>query len=357
MMAGTLEAVARRTWKAATPGARALRGALVPAAAAYAAMVTIRNRLYDAGWLRTRRVPARVLSVGNITVGGTGKTPTVLWLAGRLAARGWRVGIVARGYRKRRRGVVVVGEHGYPLVTAADGGDEAVMLARRFPGVVVSGERRAEAAAFACEQYALEAVVLDDGFQHRALARDADLVLLAADAPPAWPLPAGPLREPATGLARARAFLSLEERPTPGWPGVPLFRGHLLPMGLVRANEQGWGEEPLALLAGREVVAVAGVAHPERFVDTLVGAGATVRRVLRFPDHHAYDRGDAARIAATAGSTLVVTTEKDLVKLSEFPALSSIRALRVQLEVEDGETLLDLLLRDDAQVASRGESG
>ena len=103
MMAGTLEAVARRTWKAATPGARALRGALVPAAAAYAAMVTIRNRLYDAGWLRTRRVPARVLSVGNITVGGTGKTPTVLWLAGRLAARGWRVGIVARGYRKRRR--------------------------------------------------------------------------------------------------------------------------------------------------------------------------------------------------------------------------------------------------------------
>ena len=104
MMAGTLEAVARRTWKAATPGARALRGALVPAAAAYAAMVTIRNRLYDAGWLRTRRVPARVLSVGNITVGGTGKTPTVLWLAQRLAARGWRVGIVARGYRKRRRG-------------------------------------------------------------------------------------------------------------------------------------------------------------------------------------------------------------------------------------------------------------
>ena len=356
MMAGTLEAVARRAWTAATPGARALRGALVPAAAAYAAVVTIRNRLYDTGWLRTRRVPARVLSVGNITVGGTGKTPTALWLAERLAARGWRVGIVARGYRKRRRGIVVVGEHGRPLVSAADGGDEAVMLARRFPGVVVSGERRAEAAAFACEQFALQAVVLDDGFQHRALARDADLVLLAADAPPAWPLPAGPLREPAAGLARAHALLSLDEHPMAGWPGVPRFRGRLRPVGLVRAGGGGWDEEPLALLAGRELVAVAGVAHPERFVETLAASGATVRRVLHFPDHHAYDRGDAAEIAAAAGGGFVVTTEKDLVKLAEFPALSALRALRVQLEVDDGEALLDLLLRDGAQVASRGDS-
>jgi len=357
MTAGTLEAVARRAWHAATPGTRALRAALVPAATAYAAVVTIRNRLYDTGWLRTRRVPARVLSVGNITVGGTGKTPAALWLAERLAARGWRVGIVARGYRKRRRGIVVVGKDGRPLVSAADGGDEAVMLARRFHGVVVTGERRAEAAAFACEQFALEAVVLDDGFQHRALARDADLVLLADDAPPAWPLPAGPLREPAASLARARALLSVTDRSPTSWPGVPLFRGHLHAVGLVRADGSGWSEEPLSLLAGREVVAVAGVAHPERFVETLAASGATVRRLVRFPDHHAYESTDAADIAAAAVNGLVVTTEKDLVKLAEFPALTSVRALRVELEVEDGEALLDLLLQDETEVDSHRRSG
>ena len=357
MTAGMLEAVARRAWLAATPGTRALRAALVPAATAYAAVVTIRNRLYDAGWLRSRRIPARVLSVGNIAVGGTGKTPAALWLAERLAARGWRVGIVARGYRKRRRGIVVVGKDGHPLVSAADGGDEAVMLARRFRGVVVTGERRAEAAAFACEQFALEAVVLDDGFQHRALARDADLVLLADDAPPAWPLPAGPLREPAAGLARARALLSLSERTPTRWPGIPLFRGHLRPVGLVHPGGAGWDEEPLSLLAGREVVAVAGVAHPERFVETLSASGATVRRLVRFPDHHAYDRNDAADIAAAAENTLVVTTEKDLVKLAEFSALTSLRAVRIQLEVEDGERLLELLLKDRVEVDSHRRSG
>src|SRR5262249_57303976 len=154
--------------------------------------------------------------------GGTGTAPAARWLPERLAARGWRVGIGARGYRKRRRGIVVVGKDGHPLVSAADGGEEAVMLARRFPGVVVTGERRAEAAAFACEQFALDAVVLDDGFQHRALARDADLVLLADDAR-AWSLPAGPLREPAPRLARARALLSLTGRCPRGLARPPPF--------------------------------------------------------------------------------------------------------------------------------------
>src|SRR5205823_6034821 len=172
----TLEALARHAWTGQTPGARALRLALVPASAAYRAAVGLRNGLYDHGWLAARRVPARVLSVGNLTVGGTGKTPAALWTAERLAARGHRVGIVARGYRKRRPGPVVVGVDRRALVSAEDGGDEAVMLARRFAGPVVTGERRHEAASLACARFALDTIVLDDGFQHRALARDADLV-------------------------------------------------------------------------------------------------------------------------------------------------------------------------------------
>ena len=335
--------LAQRAWTARTPGERALRAALVPAAVAYGAAAAVRNRLYDAGWLRARRVPARVVSVGNLTVGGTGKTPTVLWLAEHLAARGERTAIVARGYRKRRRGVVAVGEAGRPLVGPEDGGDEAVMLARRFRGPVVTGERRAEAAAFACARFAVDTIVLDDGFQHRALARDADLVLASGDALLAWLLPAGPLREPPRALGRACAVLAVDELPA-ARRGVPLFRGTLRPTALVGVDGDGqWREESLDALRGRRVVAVAGIARPERFLATLGRAGAVVDEFLAFPDHHAYRADDAARIAAAAGERLVVATEKDLVKLARLRAPAALRALRVALEVEDGERLLDLL--------------
>ena len=340
-MTGALERAAWHAWTGRTPSARALRAALAPAALAYGAVAALRNRLYDAGWLDAARVPAHVVSVGNLAVGGTGKTPTALWLAERLAARGLRTGIVARGYRKRRRGVVIVGEGGRALVDPEEGGDEAVLLARRFAGPVVTGERRAEAAAVACARFALDALVLDDGFQHRALVRDADLVLVSGETVGAWPLPAGPLREPLGGLARARALLALDG--AAGAPrGSPLFRGRLVATALVHVvADRAWQEEPLAALRGMRVIAVAGVARPERFLATLAEAGARVERMLRFPDHHAYRAADAARIAAAAGEGFVVTTEKDLVKLGRIPGL---RAVRVSLEVDDAERLVDLLL-------------
>jgi tetraacyldisaccharide 4'-kinase len=329
-------------WAGRTPGARALRAALVPAALAYGLGAAVRNRLYDRGVLAARRVPARVVSVGNLTVGGTGKTPTALWLAEALRARGARVGIVARGYRKARTGVVVVGEAGRPLVSAREGGDEAVLLARRFRGPVVTGERRAEAAAFACARFGLDTIVLDDGFQHRALARDADLVLLAGDEGAQWPLPAGPLREWAGGLARADALLALDGAPP--WRGPqPLFRGALRPTALVRAEGERWVEEPLAGLAGAPVVAVAGIARPERFAAALAGGGAVVREALRFPDHHVYGDADVAAIARAGRGATVVTTEKDLTKLAGRPGLAALRALRVALAVERGEVLVELL--------------
>ena len=329
-------------WTGRTASGRALRAALVPAALAYGAGTAVRNRLYDAGILAARRVPARVISVGNLTVGGTGKTPTTLWLAERLRARGARVGIVARGYRKERPGVVVVGEVGRPLVAAREGGDEAVLLARRFAGPVVTGERRAEAAAFACARFALDTIVLDDGFQHRALARDADLVLLAGDEAAQWPLPAGPLREWASGLGRADAVLAVDGQPADA-PGRPLFRAELRPTALVRVEGDAWVEEPLASLAGREVVALAGIARPERLAATLARAGAVVRDALHFPDHHPYGADDIAAVVRTARAAAVVTTEKDLAKLGGAPGLESLRALRVGLEVERGEALVELL--------------
>ena len=338
-MHAALATVAERTWTGRGTGERALRAALVPAAMAYAVVTRLRNRLYDARWLTVTRVPARVVSVGNITVGGTGKTPAALWLAEALRARGWHPAIIARGYRKRRRGVVVVGEGKGPVVSAEDGGDEAVLLARRFAGPVVTGERRADAAAVACARFGVDIVVLDDGFQHRALARDADLVLATEDATTAWPLPAGPLREPPAALARARAILAVDGAPPPAG-AVPVFRGRLLPTALVGTDG---GEQPLGTLAGRDVTAVAGIARSERFLATLHGLGARVRDVLRYPDHHAYDAHDVARIAAALATGPVVTTEKDLVKLGRWASLAAVTAVRVALEVERGDALVDVL--------------
>ena len=338
-----LEALAYRVWDGRTAGARMLRAALAPAAAAYGAVTAFRNRLYDAAWLAAARVPARVVSVGNLSVGGSGKTPTALWLAERLAARGRRTAIIARGYGKRRRGVVVVGEAGRALVSPDDGGDEAVMLAQRFVGPVVTGERRADAAALACARFGVDTIVLDDGFQHRALARDADLVLATDDAASSRVLPAGPLRETSAALARARAVLGVDG-PPPRVPGVPAFRATLRPTAVVRVTAAGWFAGPLDALAGQRLLAVAGVARPERFVATVQTLAPASVEVLVFPDHHPYSARDGDRIGAAAAGRIVVTTEKDLAKLARFPTLAGLCAVRVDLVVQDAETLVDLLL-------------
>ena len=231
--------------------------------------------------------------------------------------------IVARGYRKRRRGVVVVGETGVPLVSAADGGDEAALLARRFAGPVITAERRVEAAALACARFAADTIVLDDGFQHRALARDADLVLL--DDPAMRACCPRTLRESRAALdrARARCWWSTGPRRRPRGPAA--FRARLVPTALVSAAAEPWALEPLAALGDPRSFAVAGVARPERFAATLAAAGARVVRLLRFPDHHAYTADDVAAIAP-AGEGTLVTTEKDLVKLAAGRSCPAARA-------------------------------
>lgn len=346
----TADGVAR-TVEAAWTGARArdrlLVGVLVPLAGGYRAGVAVRNALYDHGWFPSERVPATVVSVGNLSVGGTGKTPTALWLAHALRRRGRRVGLVARGYGKRTPGVVVVGD-GQPLVGPAEGGDEAVLLAVRSGLPVVTGERRAEAARAAIARFACDTIVLDDGFQHRALARDADLVLLPAEGLPARLLPAGPLREPASALRRARAVLALGGALAPVvHTPIPAFIGRIVPTAVVVPDEAGgFATHDLADIPKRDVVAVAGVARPERFWRLLDDLGVQVVDRVRFPDHHPYAAGDLVRLRAASGAHAVVTTEKDLVKLARLPDIGAIplHAVRIDLEVDDGERLVDALL-------------
>lgn len=351
-----LDRLATRVWARRGATGVAIWLSLLPLAAISSLAARTRNTLYRTGIRRSRRAGVPVVSVGNLTVGGTGKTPVVLWLAGEFERQGRRVAILSRGYRRRSRGVHVVAERGRLLLDPERAGDEPAMLGRCITGLVLVGERRAAAAARAVAEGA-ELLLLDDGFQHRALARDFDLMLVDAWRPLAngWTLPAGPLREPARGAKRADAVLVVERLrghdgandAAPDLPRVlrqrPCYRARLLPRSLVLPDGEAWVERPLATLAGQRVLAVSGVADAESFYHMLRLWEARITGVIEYPDHHRYGREDwrAIRDAARAAE-FIVTTEKDLVKLEQFPfARGALAALRVGVEVEAAGDLLE----------------
>jgi len=324
-----------------TDGLRSpLGGVLGAMAVPYRLGVSLRNRAFDAGWRRAERVPARVVSVGNIVVGGSGKTPVTLWLANRLATAGRRPAIVARGYGRRARGVVIVGDGGRPWVSAQEGGDEAALLARRFAGPVLTAPDRIAASRVAIERFGVDTIVLDDGFQHRRIARDVDVVLVTSPVAKERMLPAGPLREPTASLARADVVLAA---PGVSVPPVkcPVHEVRIEPEAVVRVVGEAWEEEPLHVLSGRAVVAAAGIARPERFLDALAALGADVVTSVLRPDHHAWSAAEVRDVCRRAGGALVVTTEKDLVKWAVSDGMA-VRALRVGARVHDGDAVVRL---------------
>lgn len=350
-----------RAWTDPGCRGRLLRGALRPAAAAYSTAVRLRALLYRLRLRRGRRLPAAVISIGNLTVGGTGKTPTALWAAERLRERSRRVAIVSRGYGGSERGPTVVGADGGAAGARSTldwrrVGEEPVLLARRFGGPVVAGRRRADAGHVAVRDLGAEVLVLDDGFQHLALARDFDLVLVRAGADRAPRLlPAGRFREPPSALARADAVLvtkgSKAAKLDPVFErrlaGRPCFRGNLVATGAVTPVASGWREVPLGVIAGRRAIALSGIADRESFYRILQEWDTHVDDFIEFPDHHPYCQEDWKAIALRSrGADLVVTTEKDLIKLDQFPfAKEKLVAVRVAMHVEDGEALVDLMER------------
>jgi tetraacyldisaccharide 4'-kinase len=317
------------------------RFGLLLASVPYGAAVRLRNFLFCRGWLRSERAAVPVVSVGNLTAGGTGKTPCVEYVAGYYRARDLRVAVLSRGY----------GGAGGP-------NDEALVLEENLPDVPhLQGPDRAGLARTAVEELESEVLVLDDGFQHRRLRRDLDLVLVDATEP--WGgghlLPRGLLREPRSGLRRAdvvvltrvdqvgeadRAALRREvERLAPGVPVAETTHG---PVGLVNSEQ---ATAPLADLRRAPVAAFCGIGNPDAFRKTLTGLGAAVAAFRAYPDHHAYTRADVDDLRAWGRAAppggMVVTTQKDLVKL-RVPRLGDrpLWALRVRLNVEVGEDVL-----------------
>lgn len=334
--------------------------ALRPLSGLFGLGVGLRGFGYRIGLLRTRRAAIPVLSVGNLAVGGTGKTPITLWLARALTARGLRVGILSRGYGGTAPGVTVVSRGAGPEVGPESVGDEAVMLAKSFAGPVLTAARRIDGAA-AAAALGCQLVVLDDGFQHRAIARSFDLVLVDGRRGPL--LPAGPLREPLAALRRADAVLIVDrdgEAATGGLPvrcDAPTYRVQFDAVALVESRERRWRERPIGQLASRRVVAVAGVAQPEGFYALLRRWEAVLGEVFEYPDHHRYTREDWQQIArAGHDADLIVTTEKDLVKLEAFPfATGKLVALRIAAQVEGAEELIAAILATTGLKVDPGE--
>jgi tetraacyldisaccharide 4'-kinase len=336
---------------------RGLRGwvawlALQPASGLFATGVALRNFGYRVGLLRVHHAGIAVVSVGNLSVGGTGKTPITLWLARQLAATGARVAILLRGYRGRAREVTVVSKGRGPEVDVDTVGDEAVMLAKCFDGVVLTARRRAEGVA-AAEQLGCDIVVLDDGFQHRALARDFDLVLINRRRGAL--LPAGPMRERRSALKRANAVALVAKSDAdsgaavPAMPGrvqKPLFVVRFVPTALVSSDGGHWRELPVGLLSGRRVAVVSGIAEPGAFYATVRQWETQIEEIFEFPDHHRYTQADWQHISrGTRDIEMIVTTEKDLVKLESFPfAKGKLVALRIAPEIDNGDALVRMVV-------------
>ncbi|MEO8604323.1 MAG: tetraacyldisaccharide 4'-kinase [bacterium] len=349
------DAVWTRRGAAGQAGALALR----PLSGLFGLGVSLRGLGYRFGVLRAQRAPVPVISVGNLAVGGTGKTPMTLWLAHALRERGARPAIVSRGYGGTAKGVTIVSRGDGPEVGPDVAGDEPVMLAKLFPGPVVTAPRRFDGAA-AAAALGCDVVVLDDGFQHRALARDFDIVMLDTRRGPL--LPAGPLREPLGALARADAVVLMardDDEPPAAPDGLraPAYAARLDAVGLVESVSGRWLPRPMGGLAGRRVVAVCGVARPQGFYAVLRRWEAEIEEVFEFPDHHRYTREQWQQIARRGHDVdVIVTTEKDLVKLEAFPfATGKLVALRIAPAVENAAALLDAIARRVGLAASPPE--
>ncbi len=319
--------------------------------AGYRGLLEVRERLYSWGVLRSRRLPCPVISIGNLTLGGSGKTPAAELAVRTLRELGVLPAVVSRGYGRRSAGVQVVADRRGLRADPQSAGDEPFLLARRLPGVpVVVGENRYEAGRHCLESFGVEALVLDDGFQHRTLEKDLEIVLVPGRSP--WGngrlFPRGPLREPVSALGRAHLVVVVggdadgcalvEETVRRHNPRAPIVAADYEPLECWQVRETTpWAPDTLQ---GRRLLAFAGIARPEGFRQTLERLGVSLTGLVEFPDHHWYEPEDLAAIARRAegaGAEGLVTTEKDYVRLSAL-ALRTIPIwiLSVRLELSRG---------------------
>ena len=303
-----------------------------PLSPAYSTLMKARAWAYRNGYLSTRRLSCPVISIGNLSLGGTGKTPHVLAIANWLKSRGIRPAVVSRGYGGRAgRGPLVASDGTSVLVSHRDAGDEPVMMAEALSDIpVVVGSDRYAGGRLAVERFGAQVIVLDDGFQHMALFRDVDLVLLPAVNffGTRWVFPGGDLREPVSALSRATAILLTRAEALSSSDREigrrklqamvtdrPVF---LSEMRATRCISMKGEVKALEMLASEPLFAVCALAGPESFFAILEELDTDLRGKAAFPDHYSYKRNDLSKLMAQArkqGARALVTTHKDSVKI------------------------------------------
>lgn len=337
---------------------------LAPLAWLFQTLVFVRNRAYDHRVFRIKRLPVPVLSVGNLSVGGTGKTPLVILLARQLAETGRRPAIVLRGYggsNSRRRGspalLVADGRRPETLTDAGHAGDEAILLAQELKSVpVVVSADRYRGGMLAVNRCGADLVILDDGFQHRALHRDMDLVALDGTSP--WGngrlLPAGLLREPARSLRRAHAVILTRSHDDEAYQqaltqvrrtvaDTPAFRARHRAAGVRFPAGPAGMTRSLTDLRGLPLAGFAGLARPESFRATLEELGAQVVHFTALNDHQPFQPGQVQQLmeaARQAGAQMVVTTAKDLARMEAGTVPEGLAVLDIDIQVEHLNTLV-----------------
>jgi tetraacyldisaccharide 4'-kinase len=311
-----------------------------PLTGLYGAAVALRNGLFDRGILRSRRLQKPVISVGNLAAGGAGKTPFAIALGELLQARSISFDVLSRGYRRRTRGVLVVDPEG----GAADFGDEPLLIARRLGVPVIVSENRYQAGWLAEQKFRSQLHILDDGFQHRSLHRDFDIVLISTGDRQDRLLPVGRLREPVSSLRRADAVVLAQDDPAEH----PALEGRLV-----------WRMRREILLppVPSNPVVFCGIARPQPFFAQLRSAGIIPAAEVVYRDHHAYDKHDIQRLIARRrelGSGGFLTTEKDAVNLGPLRAeLEPVAIVTLQLTLNRPADLVDTIL---ATIAERRPS-
>ena len=352
-----------------------LRAGLRALSPVYAQGTAIRNAKYDKEGGIT--VPAPVISIGNITAGGTGKTPMVQYVCRFFEEHDKHPVILSRGYKsKGADDITIVAEDGKLCADTTTGGDEPVLLARELQhtGIIV-GRKRTETAKVAINRLHGDVLVLDDGFQHRALNRNLDVVLIDAANPFGYEyvLPGGVLREPLDGLKRADGFVltktnlvgredifQIKRTLSKYAPGVPVVQTIHKPLGLFELHDWADGDKTELgdAYKDKKVLAVSGIGSPKSFTKTLTSLGYNVVGAVDLGDHHKYDTDSLVRIYAEMFATkpeVIITTEKDAVKLSQLAATDDLKipilVLPIGIEFTEGEEKFCQILSTVGKVA------
>lgn len=289
--------------------------------------VAARNALYDRGIFKIHKLVRPVVSIGNISVGGSGKTPFVIALGELLRQRGIEFDVLSRGYGRSSTGIAVVDPNGSP----AQFGDEPLLIARKLRVPVIVGADRYQAGLLAEKKFSSKLHLLDDGFQHRRLHREFDIVLLPAEDQRGTLLPMGRLREPLSALARADAVVLSDSAEKP-----------LNAKSVWRARRQ------IELSADGRVIAFCGIARPQQFFDALKAAHQQIAGPLTFGDHHRYVQRDIDRLLSLkkqTGADGFITTEKDAINLGALSAqLQPLRTATLRLDLESHDSVMAELL-------------